>query len=829
MIAADTHNRFLAAQLIAVAALMLAVASLALPGIAHAESCPNEQLRVENQSTSLPDCRAYELVSPSFKFGEPLFVKGIATDGSGVAYNSVGAFGEPGNDSEALGVSYVASRGTSGWAALAVNPSAAEFQGGSPDVNTNESAETVDYSADLSHTLFLQAPIVAKPIDSRFYIRGLDGAYTEIGPLFSSQTVAAWTPAVAEESDRPEPTYLGATDDLSRVLFDIQSEATPLRWVWPGDATVREHSLYEYSGTGNSEPELVGVENGSSVAEAARTEGKQHINEAAEQIGQCGVRLGGVKAEDQAALDSYNAISESGDTIFFTALGHQDWAGCESELHAPEVDELYARCAHPCPGHREGEWTVKISEPTTGPTGDCELCDESEPEQAIFQGASADGSKAFFLSEQKLISGPLGLQPEGDDLYEYDFSAPEHQKVTLVAPELAPSFGGPGGVLRVSENGSYVYFVSRAKLAANTDARGGTAQQGGDNLYVYGPDPAHPGESRTVFVAVLSEEDQNDWSVSDSAHTRHVEATADGRFLLFTSVADLTTDASGTSRQLYRYEVPSEVHPNGALVRVTFSEGGINDDGNAAAPPSSLFSPTYEHLGISFSEFDLARPNAVSISSDGSKAFFESPLALTKGALDNACAYESEGKCEAPALNVYEWQEGHVYLISDGQDTHSLLRGSATHLIGANPSGSDVFFTSADPLVQQDTDTQVDVYDARVNGGFPAPTRATSCSSECQGPPSPPPVFGAPPSSTFSGPGNIAPPGPELAAKPKPAKPKLLTRAQKLAKALKSCRVQRDRDRRAVCQSQARRRYGIVRSAKRSRGKKASDGRRPAR
>ena len=44
-------------------------ASFALPAAAHAEGCANEQLRVENRSTGLPDCRAYELVTPPEKNG----------------------------------------------------------------------------------------------------------------------------------------------------------------------------------------------------------------------------------------------------------------------------------------------------------------------------------------------------------------------------------------------------------------------------------------------------------------------------------------------------------------------------------------------------------------------------------------------------------------------------------------------------------------------------------------------------------------------------------------------------------------------------------------
>ena len=130
-------------------------------------------------------------------------------------------------------------------------------------------------------------------------------------------------------------------------------------------------------------------------------------------------------------------------------------------------------------------------------------------------------------------------------------------------------------------------------------------------------------------------------------------------------------------------------------------------------------------------------------------------------------------------------------------------------LLGSDASGENVFFTTADALVPGDTNTQRDYYDARVDGGFPAAVIAPGCEGEgCHGAPAVPPVFGAPASETFSGPGNLAP-----AAVVK-AKAKPLTRVQKLAKALKACHRKKPKKRRSSCERQARKKYGAKKPSK---------------
>jgi hypothetical protein len=62
-----------------------------------------------------------------------------------------------------------------------------------------------------------------------------------------------------------------------------------------------------------------------------------------------------------------------------------------------------------------------------------------------------------------------------------------------------------------------------------------------------------------------------------------------------------------------------------------------------------------------------------------------------------------------------------------------------------------------------------------------------------------------PGSAAFSGAGNVAPVAPVVAVK---AKARPLTRAQKLQRALKACRVKHDRRKRVACEVQARKKYG---------------------
>ena len=733
---------------------VLGAVLLALPAPAlAAEPCPNEALRQELHSGALPDCRAYELVSPVFKDGSFLEFEGgiVSGDGSHMIGASLGAFAGTESDpyNVAGGSVYELSRTASGWATAPLDPPASA----SPDL--------VFYGAsrDLTKTLWALRGPSQSALEADLYVREPEGQFVNIGPLVPPSQ-AAGPPAGTEPLNNITYVhYVGASTDLSHVVISLQPVA--LRLLWPGDTTLRipGPSLYEYVGTGVERPALVGV----------NAEGKL--------ISNCGTELG----SEENSGEKYNAVSSDGKRVFFTARG-----GGECSLPTPAVNEIYARI--------NGAETVAISEPAESQclrcrTGHTATTTTEEP--AEFQGASENGSKVFFTTTQELLEG------QGtENLYEYDFNNFAGEKMVLVSkgssePEVQ-------GVARVSEDGSHVYFVAKGVLTTGANREGNSPTPGAHNLYVFERDALYAG-GHLAFVATLSEADERDWSATD---VRPVQATPDGRFLVFASAEKLTAfkeEDTSTVSQIFEYDAKEE-----ALVRVSIGKEGYNHNGNTEEDPAQISSPGYSNSGL-----PTAAEAGIAVSSDGSEVFFTSQDALTPQAVEAAAAH---------AHSVYEYHSagaisnGDVALISDGKDVTTEGIG----LLGTDASGNDVFFQTADRLLAGDTNSGRDIYDARVDGGFREPALPVECGGEaCQGPLSVPPGLGAPGSVSTPGGGHLSP-APAAPTKTATPQSKPLTRAQKLVNALKACR-KKPKKHRPVCEKQARRAYGPARKAKKSR------------
>ncbi len=737
-----------------------------------AAECQNQQLRLEDHSAELPDCRAFELISPPYKDGYSPFLTNVSPNGERVLYNSIGAFAGAKGNQNVDGTIYVGSRTSSGWITKAISPAASTFS----------YAQWEDSSVALDRTLWAAHTTSQSVNANDLYVREPNGSFVRVGPELPPSAEKA-PPAPFQTIHGGQLEYSGASSDLSRVFFTIEpGEIGEESIAWLGDTTLLEtssNSLYEYSGVGNQEPKLVAV----------RNKGRLQNNLEAEMITQCGVELGG-----GLFASSYNAISSSGSTVYFTARPGE----CTNETeegHGPVVKELYARV-------NESE-TVDISEPSPE---DCEKCETSSREQAFFQGASEDGSKAYFLSRQE------GLLPgaEAMNLYEYDMNGPAHNKLVRVSGEVQEP--RVQGVARVSEDGSHVYFVAQGVLSGNKNINGEEATEGSDNLYVFDSITR-----TTTFVAVLSPEDHADWNRIDG---RPVEATPDGDFLVFPSRSHLTADDhSGASvAQLFEYN-----DQTGELARISIGqkgsylcpsneklEEGFNCDGNTE---NEIYAPEGGFPSFTNHDFAPQAGNSLRVSKDGMRIVFLSYDALAPQATNSLSgtlcrdAYEYRWSPQAGGMS-----EGNLALVSDGHDV-TVSRGECGTQALMDPDGKNVLIESTDQLVSQDVDTQRDLYDARENGGFPSAALLPGClGSTCHGALSAPPQLPSPTSNTQVGGGNVPQVASPVARSKRSATP---TRLQKLNKALAGCRKKSKKQRRA-CESQARKKYGGKAKAKKS-------------
>src|SRR6185312_1420579 len=190
------------------------------------------------------------------------------------------------------------------------------------------------------------------------------------------------------------------------------------------------------------------------------------------------------------------------------------------------------------------------------------------------------------------------------------------------------------------------------------------------------------------------------------------------------------------------------------------------------------------------------------LSNEG-RLFFDSSDALVPQDINHdQDVYEYEpagvGSCSSAAATFAAASGGCIGLITSG------IAPGESAFVDASQSGEDVFFL-AEKLVREDPDTALDVYDAHECTSAapcvstPAPSPACTTADACRAAPLPEPtVFGAPASATFSGAGNVASSGAQA------VRPKRLTRAQKLAAALRECHAKKHK-RRIACQRRARR------------------------
>jgi hypothetical protein len=703
----------------------------ALPSAADV-NCPNQQFRI-GLSAVLPDCRAYEMVTPLDKnngdiltrlnlTGYPTNLDQSSTDGSGFTYSSYRAFANP--QSAPYTNQFLAHRDPgSGWLSESIDP---PREGHFRD---ELEGEYQAFSADLSSAWVMQE---GEPTLAPCAPAGITGLYHRDNANGAFRSLNCVQPNLPSVLFRPE--LQGFSADGSHAVFRINDALTP------NASSAGNYQIYESSGDG--ELHLISaLPNG----------------EAATADSSAGTDLDSDLPNHNRFPNSINAMSADGTRVYWSHRGPNGLGPIYLRLNADREQSLSGGC-----DEAGKACTIVVSS-----------------EAARFQMANPDGTKALYVTEE-------------GSLYEFDAEA-EPPISTLIADDMRRN----SNILGASEDLSRVFYASNtASAAAQVEgAVEGEPniylQEGGTRRFVatlttgveFGSDMSNqygkPIEPTPIFRTARV-----------SLDGRHVVFMSNGKALSERVAGYDNTDAvSGQpSTEVYLYDADAaggvgklrcvSCNPSGSRPAAQKIAGGNNPDQGfwaAATVPrfqTALFQPRY-------------------LSDDGKRVFFNSYDALVLGDTNGkGDVYQWEeagsGTCTTDDTAYVAASEGCISLLSSGQSPFD------SEFLDASPAGADAFFTTAEDLLPQDYGL-IDVYDARQEGGFPPPPNLpAACEGEaCQSPleaPSDP----TPASATFKGAGNVREGG-----KPRCAKGKARKKGRCVAKKHKKKAAKKSAKRRA--------------------------------
>jgi DNA-binding beta-propeller fold protein YncE len=773
----------------------------------------------------LPDGRGWELVSPANKHGSTVEMLSkragavqASLDGSRLAWLASGpVLSEPeGNRSSEL-AQQISVRGSEGWQTSSLEtphtngwglllPSPGEYHYFTPDLSAALVAPT-EYDLGRTEGVVEHPPLSPLASEKTMYVReGLPSSPGQFTPLVSAQNDTANTKFGGGLD------FQDATSDLSRIVFHSKVGLTVAEPTAAG--------LYTWQ---QGKPlELVSVlPDGSPAPDSGLAESS----------------LG-----DGAGLNMRNAISSEGSRLFWS-----DGTGTGLYLRDLALGETIR--LNSAQGHGAIE---------AGPEGGevPEPPEELNGRQVHFQSASTDGTKVFFTDTARL-SEDSNQQPTGEespaDLYEFELTSTGPLRGRLKDLSAGAS-SASGDVLNVipgsSKDGASVYFVANSVLApgavpgrCSRNPEGEPSPPGATcNLYLSEVDPAHPAQRHVRFIATLSSEDGGDWGSSPTSELTPLQAnlsvltssvSPDGHYLAFMSQRSLTgydnrdAQSAQPDEEVYLYDAAA-----GRLLCASCNSGGEGSDWQR---PHGVFDTEFsgEGVGLLVDRPQILRERWLAGSLPGWAYNFNgssSPAALYQprylsdsgrlffNSADALVAQDTNGK-----QDVYEYEPQEVGSCHDSGGCTGLISSGTSEresaFLDASQNGEDVFFLTSAPLVAIDSDQSIDIYDAHLCSSsspclkYPeGSTQQCESAGQCRPGTLTPPPTSTPASATFTGPASpVGTAKQTVGASKTTTKPKpRLTRAQKLAKALKSCRARyrHAKKKRSSCELRARKTYG---------------------
>ncbi len=568
------------------------------------ESCPaNEAFRI-GPGALLPDCRAYEMVSPLDKGGAdirvletnaaaPAVLEQASTAGDGLAYGSTRAFGDAA--SAPLTSQYIARRiAGSEWQTHAIVPPR-----GRPLVAVIGQTDTEfkAFSENLCEAWLI--PFAEPPL-SEGALAGTFNLYRRSDRLCGPEGYEALAPIVTPQGGGSNPELQGVSADGTHAIFRSNGKLAGEA----GSSTLRR--LYE--SVRGAAPRLVCVLPGGGTVSGACTAGTN----------------GETDRVDTRGANVTGAISQDGERIYWSDKGVGE-------------GKLYVRIG--------GAQTVAVSEAAETQAGSS---------ASYFQGAAKDGSRAVFTTGGRLfefilageetheiakgVVGVMGMSKDARSVYFASSKAltgeeenSEHDKAvegkinlylheasegggqiefigTLVAGDVGPSIQGPLAIeprnrtSRVSPDGVHAAFTSFAPLTEglkpgehydNKEAGSGAAAK---EVYLY--DAAqkkllcascNPSGARPVgivtegapFAATIP-------PFETQMHAARV-LSDDGSRLYFESADTLSPQDSNGAVDVYQWEAPGAPCSTASPAYSAQDEGCIGLISSGQSPVDSRF------------------------------------------------------------------------------------------------------------------------------------------------------------------------------------------------------------------------------------------------
>jgi hypothetical protein len=386
----------------------------------------------------------------------------------------------------------------------------------------------------------------------------------------------------------------------------------------------------------------------------------------------------------------FHAISLDGTRVFFETDEPLLGADTDSET------DVYQRAA--------GATTLV----STGPTGG------NGPFFVAFGGVSADGTRVFFETDEKLVAADT-------DAF-YDVYQRAGGTTTLISTGPAGGNGNfDAGYRDVSADGTHAFFQTQEQLVtADTDAQSDVYRglSGTTTLLSTGPAGGN-GALPAAFEG----------------------ASADGTRVFLSTSEALTAGDTDTRRDIYRRDgattelvstgpgggngafdadfMGASLDGSSVYVRTEESLVATDTDTGCAAGQGPQCRDVYEYVGgiTNLASTGPAGGNGAfdasfaAVSRDGRRVFFDTREPMTAGDTD-------------ASVDVYERFGGTTTLLSTGPTGGNGAFAAFLFPNGLSDDGTRAFFDTRESLMASDTDASFDIYVADV-AGYPRPKGAS--------------------------------------------------------------------------------------------------------